>query len=447
MTESLFQHEVGPAIQAAIEQQKFLLIYSTTDGEDKWGDELILNNPKFPDLVKGKAITFKLVQGSRDFDNFKQVFPGVTVPSVIVINAGQVVDLLQGPLTRDEFNNRITKILSTQVKTSSNPLPKKEKESESSLRKDSRYLAAEIYKKEQRKRRQQEKEERERILELVRLDQRERKRRQSSSSNDKDIVSEPLVENVHSTHDNDEMYIIQLRLFDGTAIRHAFNSRDTLENVRHFITESYPEYQQKTYYFYKPLQRITFSDTDEFKSLFDLKLNRASLILKPREFYGTGNNTDSSFTPAGSSIFGRIQGFIGSVMGHNQTTASSTQESTKEESSEDHVEDEEFMSCNGSMKSPQHSPLLRSEGNAPFLSHANQSSLNLNSSASNFSVTEPHRTEEALSRPESRNSNSMLSSRINSSTRIRTLNHQGEDPDKRQVFNGNNLDLVDDKNK
>lgn len=74
--------------------------------------------------------------------------------------------------------------------------------------------------------------------------------------------------------------LIQLKLLDGSTIRHKFEPKDKLHTVRSFILESNPEYNNYHFYFFKPIERITLCEGDELKSVEDLDLNMSTLIVK-----------------------------------------------------------------------------------------------------------------------------------------------------------------------
>lgn len=73
---------------------------------------------------------------------------------------------------------------------------------------------------------------------------------------------------------------LQLKLLDGTSIRHSFLPSQKLHTVREFVLEACPEYNNHHFYFFKPIERVTLGEGDELRSLEDLDLNMSTLIVK-----------------------------------------------------------------------------------------------------------------------------------------------------------------------
>lgn len=177
--------------------------------------------------------------------------------------------------------NRTSNISNNETDRKNNSKPKK------SLKEESAEFAAMKYRENLLKQQKQAKLDRERILNLLELDRKELKNNEKQKvleylkNNDEEIH---VHENLHNSKiQNSSTYTIQLKLLDGSTIRHQFKSNDKLLNVREFVLETYPDYNSFPFYFFKNIDRITFGDADENKSLMSLNLNRSTLILKPIE--------------------------------------------------------------------------------------------------------------------------------------------------------------------
>lgn len=159
--------------------------------------------------------------------------------------------------------------------------------SKKSLKEESAEFAAMKYRENLLKQQKQAKLDRERILNLLELDRKELKSNENKKilKNTKNIDEEFHVhENLHNSKIlNSSTYTIQLKLLDGSTIRHKFKSNDKLLDVRKYVLETYPDYNSFPFYFFKNIDRITFGDADENKSLMILNLNMSTLILKPIE--------------------------------------------------------------------------------------------------------------------------------------------------------------------
>lgn len=168
------------------------------------------------------------------------------------------------------------------------------KQEQKSLKEESAEIAAQIYRENLLKKQRQAKMDRERILHLMEQDRRELKNRnlerirsqegQSDATPNIDTKSSIPHENLHNARlQNSDIYTIQLKLFDGSTTRHKFKSLDKLSTIRDFVLSQYPDYNSQPFYFFKNVDRVTFGDADENKSLLLLNLNMSTLILKPIE--------------------------------------------------------------------------------------------------------------------------------------------------------------------
>ncbi|ODV98061.1 hypothetical protein PACTADRAFT_185557 [Pachysolen tannophilus NRRL Y-2460] len=369
--DDLFMTSVNGAIQLSLAQDKPLLIFLTNQTSKQSKDfylKFISNNKKQLLSFRNSIIFLKLIESTREFGFFKEIFTKLIIPSVYIIKNGSILDIISDfKLTIQDFNKKIEKIISNNnnnngLSSNSNSKASSSKKSHtkkySSLKEESAETAAKIYRENLAKQQRLEKEEKARILKLLEFDKEERRKKRAAerrfSSNSMDESSpvreefhrdstespsspsaaaastaagEPVFprENLHgNTHDNDAEYLIQLKLFNGHSLKQNFPSNVTLSQIRAFINENYPEYQQTPYHFFMPIYRINYSDNDELnKSLKELKLNRAVLIIKPSDHFSTSShqgyqadpndlsNQQSSLGWISSSFGGLIGGIFG----------------------------------------------------------------------------------------------------------------------------------------
>ncbi|GMF08436.1 unnamed protein product [[Candida] boidinii] len=109
-----------------------------------------------------------------------------------------------------------------------------------------------------------------------------------------DTTSSSVHENINKLNIKETEFNLQIKLFDGLNIRSKFNREDNLRTVREFICNKQTAYREQEFFFYKPIDRMTYSEQDEYKSLFELRLNRATLILKPLELNENNSNNGDS---------------------------------------------------------------------------------------------------------------------------------------------------------
>ncbi|GME93703.1 unnamed protein product [[Candida] boidinii] len=286
-----------------------------------------------------------------------------------------------------------TPAASTPAASTTNPTPsstptpnseKKPKKKYSSLKEEAAEYAAQKYRENLTKQQIIAKEEKQRILRLLKADKEERihlrneelkkrkreaaekKRLEEANHHEDDNEEYPkgeeedndgeeeqegeqekdqemedttntIHENINKLNIKETEFNLQIKLFDGLNIRSKFNRDDNLIKVREFICNKQKAYSEQEFFFYKPIDRITYTEQDEFKSLFELRLNRATLILKPLELnennsnnYNYKNNRDSINSNdyqrdyGNGSAFSWIRNKVGSTIsgfwGSNVTT-------------------------------------------------------------------------------------------------------------------------------
>jgi hypothetical protein len=189
----------------------------------------------------------------------------------------------------------------------------------------------------QKKRQQEAREERERVLKQIEDDKAERKAREAARKEQAKNMAATEQPNPFTAPSSDVVSItrgdhcaLQVRLFDGTAIRSRFSSAATLEKeVREWIDQE-QQVAESPYTFkhiLTPLPNKEISISEETKSLQDLGLvPNATLVLVPiADFtpaYGQGPGVTgllSSGVSAGyglvTSGFGLAARVLGSVVG------------------------------------------------------------------------------------------------------------------------------------
>lgn len=192
----------------------------------------------------------------------------------------------------------------------------------SGLRKpDAQSKHAEALKKKQREAR----EERQRILKAIEDDKAARKaqkaeaesvRRASMASEKPDLATfAPASRPLPSTGKPSEHCALQVRLFDGSTIRHRFSSNDTLKDVRKWVDDTREDGKER--YVFKvlltPLPSRTIDISDEDKSLHKLELAPSSTLILLRAPKYTAASSSSARPVAGEpqgSAFQRLIAYI-----------------------------------------------------------------------------------------------------------------------------------------
>lgn len=336
-----FNSDVMSSIQASVTLKKPLMLYiedaltgdTTTESssvQNEWINKILFDNPQLSDyskrLLADEFIRLQIVKNSQDYHNLVSIMPsfkGAVTPCLFFIFSGQVIGSIPNETDIASIDEKIKTIhqnlqnisgrIQSQQSIPSNPpsatyqqpeaspeitsdertpetvpTPSKKhatdrpKHDKKSLKEESAEVAATIYRENLLKQQRQAKLDRERILHLLELDRQEQKNREK----EKEIyeTDESIHENIHNAKlQNSTTYTIQLKLFDGSTTRHQFKSDDKLSQVRDFVLETYPDYNSFPFYFFKNIDRITFGDADENKSLMSLNLNMSTLILKPVE--------------------------------------------------------------------------------------------------------------------------------------------------------------------
>ncbi|GAV28151.1 hypothetical protein PMKS-001620 [Pichia membranifaciens] len=341
-----FNSDVMASIQSSITLRKPLMLFienpASASDSGAWLDRMIFGNQGLTEptkqLLSEEFIRLQIVKNSADFNNLVLIIPSfrnAITPCIFFIYSGQVVDAIPEDFDVGSIEEKIkqihhslhslsgrdplqtaatsppppqpstttaapqvtstpTGIPSNTSASSSNPPNNNSnpiKQEKRSLKEESAELAALRYRENLLKQQRQAKLDRERILYLLDLDRKEqrnklleREKLKQQELEDNAVLPQHIRENLHNSKvQNSSTYNIQLKLLDGTTARHKFKSDQKLSNVRDFVLRTYPDYNSFPFYFFKTIDRITFGEADENKSLMSLNLNMATLILKPVE--------------------------------------------------------------------------------------------------------------------------------------------------------------------
>lgn len=315
------------AVGQSLYEKKTLVVYNCTGlNEDSWlrswFKEEELND------IKDKAIWLRLIKGTEQFDNFEQLFPAVVVPSLYLINSGQIHLVIQGAQHESQKNesegnkhwNDLLHALEKKELPVPEPIiandaerkpeknPKETKEDWVPKKTEKEKImetTQEVYHKEFLKQRKLDTEERARILRLLKADKEERKAREhyGTLDDDKPLVVQDNIKDLRKLHS--DKCTLQVKLTNGDRLVHAFNSNELLYNVRKWVDDNRTD-GSVPYYFHRNIPRITFVESDELKTLEGLELTpRSALILKPIE---TGFNGPRIVEAQAPSLVSRVFG-------------------------------------------------------------------------------------------------------------------------------------------
>lgn len=501
-----FDSDVMESIQRSLSLNKSLMLFIRNEGvpladdeSQRWIDRLIFHNSTLSEpsrrLLSTDFIRLEISRNSADFQNLVSIMPvfqNSVTPCLFFIFSGQIIDAVPNNVDTSTFEEKIIQIHTNVARLNqqpsvgsanttvpsppvqqqnlrqtasstplsqipiSNPNPNVRapvKNERKSLKEESAELAARKYREDLLKKQKQEKMDRERILRLLELDRQELKNRGKKPATNKDSDDkecEPIHENIHNSKlQNSETYTVQLKLFDGKTIRQNFRSTEKLTDVRSFVLRTYPDYNSLPFYFFKTVDRRTYFEADENKSLALLNLNMSTLILKPIEPEETSNITMAHEYPQSSS-FGWLRKKMSSYLwpdnksdnDHSDVPPSSTlhRENSFPSSVQHSLLDEE-----SDTDTLYHTPLLTSTNSSlrPILSSFNlYGSQNLIPPSSNTSsILDLHdmpSTDDAetLAAPNTRSENE-TSGTSNTSDR-KSYSVRNEEMD---VQNGNNISL------
>jgi hypothetical protein len=304
-------------------------------------------------LLEQKAVVLRLEAGSAEAGFLSAFCTIEKVPTFVVIQNGQLQEQLTAGIAKDDFTNRVRKVLgappipgATQPvaasptaptpqpsipAASTSPAPKppisakakgKQKaiEPEPTPQTSTTNTAQQAAKDAARKKKQAEKEELARIKARIEADKAARKAEADTRRAERE------------KH-------LNVRLFDGQTVRSTFPRTAKLQNdVRPWIDQEFaaraenPEQRHPPYYFRQilaPLPSKELSMGDEDQTLGDIDLApSATLVLIPVKGYteaysGGGGGLVGSATGAVSGLVGGVFGLAGSALGFVGNTVSS----------------------------------------------------------------------------------------------------------------------------
>jgi hypothetical protein len=466
----VFGRSVNDAVAESVSQNKPLIVY-IAQSDDTWihtvMDEALLQS------VRHRSVALQLEKGSPECSMFEQVFGAVAVPSVYCCRVNKVLDVIKEDVDKDQFAERLQKVLEDTPPDSAleahsqqtaqaerpvhQPAPQQQSitgrpthgESRQPARQDPKTLkeqaaesAAKKYQEEQIRKRRHDIEDRERIRRLLKSDEEERKsrvreakERRVSKGGDLDMDAEATVRELRDNirHKKDESRCaLSIRLLNGHALQHEFGVTDTLNDVREWLEKNRTD-GLEPYCFHRTIPRITFGITDEEKTLEALELTpRSALILKPFSSYVSAyKNSGSSSNGLLGKLFSGISSFWN---GSQALPEQENQQSVNGANASEPYRDDIPSAQSSTYASPMQSP---GTDIALGLSHPSSLSLNIH-------ANEPQRPRTPqIEQTDSPRSLSRMNSNLNPN--IRTFGNAPSD--ERVTYNGNHLDLEDDKSK
>ncbi|GAV47385.1 hypothetical protein ZYGR_0H02270 [Zygosaccharomyces rouxii] len=303
MDGELFISSVEQAVSLSLGSQKSLVVYNGREEDDHGWLEKWLKNNDLLGLLRDKAVWLKLRPGSEQFKYFEQLFPSVVVPSVYVIKQGQIAAVIQGP---QASANQLAGALGVSLGGNGDDTGRSSSASgaggaggasgansgnsvntasngNSTANKSFKDEVAETTQRkhleEVKRQKQMAREERERILQLVQADRAERKAMEFHSDRNDDVHDN--IKDLNRLHA--KTCVLMIRLTNSSTLTGHFDSKETLNNVRKWVDDHRTD-GDCLYAFHRNIPRVTFTDSEELKSLGDLQLlPRSVLILKPLE--------------------------------------------------------------------------------------------------------------------------------------------------------------------
>lgn len=294
MTRVIFGTLVNEAVQESVRREIPLVVaLSREDDESRsFIDDYMVKNSRLESLAS-KFVALKLVDNTMEASQFASIFQKLIFPSLYIINKGNLCEVITKDVNKDEYINRLSKLCGVfgehNRPRESGAVPNMAGNPSSSpttiMRPATKIFSA-----------KSQAEETARIKALIEADKRERRAAKALKSKPmNELQPRPVLVSPVPTN----TCALAIKLLDGTTVRHEFKSQQTLNDVRQWLdndsgytilpdTSTFPAFaatseRPTSYSFYTPtIPRITYSDTDEFITLSELKLcPRSALILKP----------------------------------------------------------------------------------------------------------------------------------------------------------------------
>lgn len=282
MNGELFISSVEQAVTLSLDSQKSLVVYNGREEDDNGWLQGWLQNNNLLRLLRDKAVWLKLRPGSEQFTYFEQLFPSVVVPSVYVIRQGKIATVIKGS---QASTRQLAEALgvSPDGGLGNNRSVNGDGNGNSAANKRFKDQVAETTQRkhleEVKKQRKMAKEERERIMQLVQADRAERRAMDLHSDRNDNIQ-----DNIKDLNKlRGKTCVLMIRLTNSSTLTAQFDSKETLNSVRKWVDDHRTD-GDCLYAFHRNIPRVSFSDSEELKSLEDLQLlPRSVLILKPLE--------------------------------------------------------------------------------------------------------------------------------------------------------------------
>ncbi|CDK26771.1 unnamed protein product [Kuraishia capsulata CBS 1993] len=451
-----YMPEIESAIARSLTERKVLLIYLSPNStaQDTWEYDRIRHNQnaEVSRRILLETVRLKLVKDTQGFNYFQQIFPGITVPSCYLLLGSRVLEVISESINVEAFNEKVLQVLDGHM--------------------EAREPSADIVANQSEQPQEQFPTPAETTLEPeVASPERQRaskkpkvcsdpakipkaKKILADQVNSKSLVKESPTqkpntslqterphENIHNesletSHD----FAIQFKLFDGSVLRASFENNDTLAHVRNWIISERQEYESDYFCFYKPIDRITYSEEDENLTLKDLKLNRANLILKPMDPGESSSHNSVGQTGTYGVSWLKTEFFkIGSFLGFSG-------KKEPEMPADDVVAEGSSFKADPEISedvSAYPSSLEASSGSTRCSSphESERPALHFNSSTSQFSLNGPSSNKLVISPTEEVSVDPVVQpSNLRPSSRTEFTNNTDEE---RKTYNGNSLEVKD----
>ncbi|KAL3234825.1 UBX domain-containing protein 7 [Nakaseomyces bracarensis] len=437
----LFGTNVEEAVAESLQGDKVLVVYCKAgdgEGTDPWLDQWFKKDSDVS-ILKGKAVWLEVVRGSAEFDNFTQIFPDVVVPSVRLIKQGKVVLVIKGDDNTHEVSHWKKLMIGLGIKDENAITEHKisDKPRESPPRKTERDKIVEkattVHQQEYLKQLKQAEEERLRILTLVRADKAERLARKHSHEVEAghELPMDVRDNIIDKSRFNTGKCVLMFRLTDSKNLKHTFDSQETLNDVRKWVDVNRTD-GAGPYSFHRNIPRVTFTESDELKTLEDLDLApRSVLLLKALD---SGNKHLNVTDEQDSGLINKMFTGFSQWWGGSHSASPPTTEQLYEQ--EEHISrqhEEHFNRQHEDHFNRQHEDRLNRQ----------YSNINHESAASSHYSTPimAPRVTKLAKEPSEMN----LASRPVSPNIVKFVNRDDEekdnDPEEKATYNGNNVKL------
>ncbi|KAF2789663.1 hypothetical protein K505DRAFT_312742 [Melanomma pulvis-pyrius CBS 109.77] len=358
-------------ISLSIQEKKLVACFVRDDSQESaiWEDDW-LQSGWISSLLEQKVVLLRLEAGSTEAGFLSAFCPIDTAPSFIIIQSGQLREQIMGGVGKDEFINRIRKVLGAAPILGSNPQSSQETASESPVvpvtarsviqeehRPASSILppsakakgkqkvtppapkpdgpsAQQAARDALRKRKHDENLELARIQAEIEKAKAERKAQAEARKADRERLAQSSPTSSHfptptSTKGSRAQKVhINVRLFDGRTIRSTFDRTTSLQNeVRSWVDQEFtamnedPSQTLPPYYFRQilaPLPSRELSAGDESETLGDIDLApSATLVLIPVKGF------TEAYAGGGGGVVGGVVGGVTGLVGGVFSLASS----------------------------------------------------------------------------------------------------------------------------